>query len=290
MQLEEGSRPAVGSRDGLGVILVASVSFGVMAVLVRIASRSMPATQIAFVRFSGSLAILLIVGGWRGLRPQPGNLGRLVLRGLIGSTAIVLYFIGIWGAGAGLATLLQNSYPLFAALFASSVLDEPVPGRLAAALLCDVAGLAMVVGPDLHSGSAETLGALSAACAAVLSGGAVVAARHLRRTEHALLITTYFMAVGAVVTAPALLKGLPTVSATLALALLGVVLTSVAGQWLLHHGLGFTPAAQGSLIAATSVVTATAIESTFLGEPPSPRAIAGGGLILLAIALSVRGD
>jgi drug/metabolite transporter (DMT)-like permease len=290
MHVEQGIERALSSREGFGVILMSSVSFGLMAVMVRIAARSMPATQIAFVRFVGSLVILLIVGGGRGLTPQPGNLGRLVLRGLIGSTAIVLYFIGIWGAGAGLATLLQNAYPLFAALFASSMLGEPVPGRLVAALLLDVAGLAMVIGPDLHAGSVVTLGALSASCAAVLSGGAVVAARHLRRTENALLITTYFMAVGAVVTAPALLAGVPVVSATLALALLGVVVTSVAGQWMLHHGLGYTSAAQGSLIAATSVVTATAIETTFLGQPPSPHAIAGGGLVLLAIALAVRGD
>jgi drug/metabolite transporter (DMT)-like permease len=267
---------------GFGVILLASLLFGVMAVCVRVAAGTMTGPQVAFFRFAGSLLVLLAATRGRGLRPGAGALGPLVLRGLIGATAIVLYFVGIRGTGAGLATLLQNGYPVFASIFAALVLGERVSGRLGAALALQVSGIALVVGPGLGLGSASTLGALAACGSSVLSGAAVVAARHLRRTENAALITTYFMAVGVIVTAPALRGGVPAVTPGVAAALAAVVLTSVAGQWLLHHGLGFVSAARAS------VITATLLEAGFLGQLPGPRALVGGGLVLAAIALAAE--
>jgi drug/metabolite transporter (DMT)-like permease len=109
----------------------------------------------------------------------------------------------------------------------------------------------------------------------------------VRRTETALLVTTYFMAVGTLCTAPYLLQGLPHPSLPLAACLLGVVVTSVAGQILLHEGLGFAPATQVSLAAATSVFTAALFESLFLGERFSASTLAGAALLLSAIALAV---
>lgn len=281
--MDGDAHPAQAAEGGFGVILVASVLFGVMAVFVRLATRSMSGPQVAFFRFAGSFLLLLFMTRGRGLRPSAGNVGPLVLRGVIGSAAIVLYFVGIRGAGAALATLLQNTYPVYAALFATVLLQEPMPGRLGLALGLALVGVSLVLGPDLHLGTGATAGVLAACASAVLSGGAVVAARHLRRTENASLITTYFMAVGAVVTAPSLLAGVPPLTAPLVLALVGVILTSVAGQWLLHHGLGFSSAARASLVAATSVVTATSLEALVLGQTLSRHALVGGGLMGAAI-------
>jgi drug/metabolite transporter (DMT)-like permease len=271
----------------LGVILLSSVLFGLMAVSVRVAARSLSGPQVAFFRFAGSLVVLLAATRGRGLRPGAGNLGPLVLRSLIGASAIVLYFVGIRGAGAGLATLLQNSYPVFASIFAATVLGEPVSGRLGLALATNLLGVAIVVGPDLRLDSSATMGTLAACGSAVLSGAAVVAARHLRRTENAALITTYFMAIGALVTAPSLLGALPAPSLGLGLALLAVVLTSVAGQWLLHHALGFISAAAASIVAATSVFTAASMEAFVLGQTPSAHTVAGACFMIAAVGLTV---
>ena len=112
--------------------------------------------------------------------------------------------------------------------------------------------------------------------------------RSLRSTESAAVITTYFMAVGAVVTAPTLLTGLPPMTPGLVLALSGVVVTSVAGQWLLHHGLGFASATQGSLTAATSVLTAAGLEAALLGHHLPAQALLGACFMLGAIALAAH--
>jgi drug/metabolite transporter (DMT)-like permease len=281
--------PAIdASRRGIAALLLASALFGVMAVCVRAASRDLPASQIAFVRFVGSFLFMLAVTRGRGLAPRHGNRNRLILRGVIGAASITCYFLGIEGAGAGLATLVQNSYPVFAATFAVLLGDEVFTTRLGGALALSVAGALLVLGARVDLASATSVGVLASIAASVLAGAAVVTAQQLRRSEDASKITTWFMGVGVLVTAPALLHGLPAIGGTTAALLAAVILTSVLAQWLLHHGLGFTTASQGSLAAATSVFLATTIEALTLGTLPSVRTLGGAALMLGAVALAWR--
>ena len=290
--MEAIARPVarVGAREGVGIILAAAVLFGTMALFVRLAAREMPPIQVTFVRFIGSFLILIVTTRGQGLRARRGAVKPLIVRGLIGAGAIALYFIAIAGAGAGLATLIQNGYPVFAASFAAMLLGEAFSLRLVAALGLNVAGVALVLGPEARLHPAVAIGALAACGSALLAGGAVVAARHLRRTESASVITTWFMAVGVVVTAPALALGLPPLSVPLVLALAGVIVTSVAGQWLLHHGLGFVSVARGSLMAATSVVTAATLEALVLGQRLGPHVFAGACCMIAAVGLATDRD
>jgi drug/metabolite transporter (DMT)-like permease len=272
---------------GIGVLLFSSVLFGAMAVFVRAASRDMSAPQIAFIRFLGSLLVLLALRRGRSLRPV-GRIGPVLLRGLFGALAILLYFRGIEGAGAGLATLLHCTYPIWTALFAATVIRERIDLTLAIAIALCIGGIGVVLGPGAELSRAATLGSVSALAASVLAGAAVTTARQLRLVESAYLVTTYFMAVGTVFTAPALLVGLPAISPLLAATLLGIVLTSVAGQYLLHAGLGFAPAVQASLAVATSTVSAAVFEAIWLGERLTPQTLAGAALMVAAVALAAR--
>jgi len=270
---------------GIGVILLSSVLFGAMAVGVRIATREMAAGAVAFVRFLGSLLVLLAMRRGQSLRPV-GPWPRVLLRGLLGAGAILLYYRGIEGAGAGLATLLHCTYPIWTALFATTLMHERFDLATALAIGLCLGGIAVVVGPGANLSAAATAGSLSALAASVLAGGAVATARQLRMVESAFLVTTYFMAVGTVLTAPALLAGLPPISLALAATLAGIVLTSVAAQYLLHQGLGFAPATQASLAAAVSTVTAAGFEAIWLGERLSLHTLAGAALMLAAVALA----
>ncbi len=270
---------------GLGVILLSSVMFGAMAVFVRVASRSMPAGQIAFVRFLGSLTVLLALRRGRSLMPV-GTVVPVILRGLLGAAAILLYYRGIEGAGAGLATLLHCTYPIWTALFATTLMREHFDGRLRIAIGLCLAGIGVVVGPGADLSAAATWGSASALCASVLAGGAVTTARQLRMRESAYLVTTYFMAVGTICMTPFLIGGLPPMNSALLGTLLGVILTSVAGQYLLHHGLGFAPAIQASLAAATSTVSAAVFEAVWLNERLALHTLAGAALMVVAVALA----
>lgn len=271
--------------SGLGAILVSSLLFGAMAVCVRVAAREMPADQVAFVRFVGALLVLLAFRRGQTLRPRPGNIPRVLLRGFLGGCAILLYFRAIHGAGAAFATLLHCTYPVYTAMIATALMGEHFSRRIAGALALNLAGAVILLGPGANLDQATFAGGLYAVAASILAGGAVAAARHLRASESAFLITTYFMAVGAILTLPSLMQGMPHLTPTLLAALAGTILTSVGGQFLLHHGLGFTGAIQGSITCASTVVSTAVFEALFLGETLGAHALIGAALFVSAVAL-----
>ncbi len=275
-------------RHGIAVLVGSSLLFAVMAVCVRIAARELPALQIAWVRFAGSFLLLLAMARGRRLRPRPGNLSPVLLRGILGASAIVCYFVAIERIGAGLATLLHCMYPIPTALIAVMVLGEEASWRLAGAIALNVVGLALVVGPRALQGTADLHGFAIALTGAGLAGAAVATARHLRASEDASLITVHFMAVGALMTAPALLMGVPALSTVGVAALVGVVVTSAGGQWMLHHGLGYTPASLGSLTCATGVFTAAGLEALVLGEHLPPVSVVGAVVMSIAVGFAAR--
>src|SRR5262249_60223933 len=155
---------------GIGVILLSSVLFGAMAVFVRAATQTMPVGQVAFIRFLGSLLVLLSFRRGRSLIPV-GPAGRVVLRALLGASAIRLYYRGIAGAGAGLATLLHCTYPIWTAVFATTLLRERFTVTLGLALTLCLTGIVVVVGPGADLSATAMLGSLSALAASVLAGG-----------------------------------------------------------------------------------------------------------------------
>ena len=259
-----------------------------MAVCVRLAAAHMAATQVACIRFAGSFLVLVLATRFRSLRPRPGNARRLLLRGLLGGAAITCYYVGIGRAGAALATMLHSTYPVFTALFAVLLLGEPLTAPLGVALALNTMGTLVVLGAPTVAGTQAGSGTLVALLGGVLAGGALATASELRRTENASLVTIWFMAVGALLTAPSFLLGAPAWTTRLGLTLAGVVLTSAAGQWLLHHGLGFVSATTGSLAAATGVLTTALLEALVLGQRLPGRVVAGGVMMLLAVGLASR--
>lgn len=280
MRLAAWYAPAIRS------LFLASLCFGVMAVFVRVATRTMLPAQVAFFRFAGSFVLLFVLSGGRGMRPHAESHRRLALRGALGTAAISLYFVGIGWAGAGLATLLHCTHPVFTALFAVLFMGETFTWRIGLALAANAAGAGVVIGTGLETGTRVGLGAMAALTAGMLAGGSVATASALRRSESATLITVYFMAIGSVLLAPSLLAGLPAPSTALVLALAAVVVTSAMGQWLLHHGLGFTSPIVGSLAAATSVVTAAAFEAVAIGEHVPARVAVAGAIMVAGVGLA----
>jgi drug/metabolite transporter (DMT)-like permease len=257
-----------------------------MAVCVRFATRTMEPAQVAFVRFLGSFVLLLVLSRGQGLRPRAESHARLTARAVLGTLAITLYFVGIGWAGAGLATLLHSTHPVWTAFFSVLFMSERFTPRIALALAANALGAAAVVGTELGVGTKVGLGCMAALTGGMLAGGSVATASALRRTESATLITVYFMGIGSVILAPSLLAGTPAWSPALVVDLVAVVVTSAAGQWLLHHGLGFTSPVAGSLAAATSIVTASGLEALAIGEHVPVRVALAAVFMVSAVGLA----
>src|SRR5882762_2017300 len=93
------------------VLAGASLIFAVMALFAKQAAARLPGAEIAFVRFVFGLAACTVAAFHRGL--QAKNKRGLVLRGALGGSAVLCFFLAIEHLPVGLATLLNYTAPVF---------------------------------------------------------------------------------------------------------------------------------------------------------------------------------
>lgn len=184
------------------LLFASSVFFGLSAVLVRLATRAgMNGGQVTLVRFSLGLAAIVAIFAVRRGTFRPVRHGLLVSRGAFGAVAALLYFLAIERIPAGQATLLNNTFPIWAVLLSLVLLNERPTIHLAIALAMGTAGVFLVLEGGIGSlglGWGEMLGILSA----ISGGAAVTSMRALRATDNAPTIFFAFALGGVLVSLP----------------------------------------------------------------------------------------
>ncbi|HSM93997.1 MAG TPA: DMT family transporter [Anaeromyxobacteraceae bacterium] len=184
------ARRLAGRAGARTLLFVSGVLFGLSAVLVKLATRGpggLTGPQATAVRFA--LGLVLVVALFR-LRPgsfRPSRPWLLAARGLFGGLAAVLYFVAIARIPAGEATLLNNTFPIWAVMVSFLVLRERPTAHLLLALAVTSTGVFLVLGgghASLRLGPGQVLAILSA----VFGGVAVTAIRALRATVNAFTV------------------------------------------------------------------------------------------------------
>jgi drug/metabolite transporter (DMT)-like permease len=225
----------------------AGVLFGLSAVLAKLASQGglMSGGQVTLVRFLvGILAVLTLFV----VRPgtfRPVRYGLLASRGLFGGVAALLYFLSIALIPAGEATLLNNTFPIWAVLISFFLLGERPTFHLAVALVIASAGVFLVLGGGeltFGLGTGELLGIASAA----FGGAAVTSIRALRATDNAPTIFFAMALGGVLVSVPFAFSAWPN-EATPWLAAGGVGLVAFLAQLLMTEAYGTLSVAEAAL-------------------------------------------
>jgi len=280
---------------GRVVLAMAAVLFGAMAVSVRAVSAELSAPQITLARSLLGLAGVAVAAGTglgtlRARRPL-----LLVLRGLLGGSAVLFYFLSLERLDAGIATLLNSCSPLFTALFAAWFLRERLGPRGVAGLVVATAGLGIVIGPGrvasalAAAGDARWRTGLAAGLAsAVLAGASTMTVRAARRTDSSLSVFAAFCLGGAVVCVPGAVALWRPVTLHAAALLLLVGGLSLAAQMLFTHALRYVPAGSGSTITQLAVAASFGFAALFLGEPLPAGALGGAAVTVAGIVLAAR--
>jgi drug/metabolite transporter (DMT)-like permease len=249
-------------RRAAFLLLISSSLFSLMAAGTKLATHRFPGPQIALVRFlTGVLVTGLAIGTGR-VATRPRRWGWLFTRGFFGGSAVVAYFTSIQAVPVGVATLLNQTQPVFTMLFSWALLAErPRRGALAA-LAMTLTGVAIIVGfrhLKFHGSRGELLGVFSA----IASGIAVTAIRAARRghsdghpPETAWTVFFSFTLLGALVTLPFVFPPLghwvpPTASQWALLFAVGLV--GVAAQLIMTEALGHLTGVQSGIIAQLTV-------------------------------------
>ena len=268
-----------------GFVFGSSVFFGLSAVLVRLATRAgMNGGQVTLVRFSFGLAAILGLFAARPGTFRPVRRWLLVSRGLFGAIAALLYFLAIERIPAGEATLLNNTFPIWAVLLSLVLLDERPTIHLGIALAVATAGVFLVLGGGslrLGLGTGELLAVVSA----ITGGAAVTSMRALRATDNAPTIFFAFTVGGVLVSLPYAAGAWPSSPVAWAAAL-GVGVAAFAAQLLMTEAYGALSVPEAALWQQLTPI-ASYLWALTLGESIGWLTVAG---VLLGVAGVVYGS
>lgn len=277
------------SLRGAPTIVLSSALLAVMATIARSLSGQLSAGQLSFTRMVLGLAVTIGIFLVAKTGPSFAHPRLLVARGFLGGLAVALYFVAIEHMDVGPATLLNNTAPAYAALFAALFLGERLTPRTLAGLAIAMAGAGLVIwstfepGREFHIGLGAAAGILSGA----LSGGAVTAIRALRKDTDTLSVLFSFMLIGSIVTFPmAALRPAPAWPLLPGALLVGIF--STGAQLLLTNAYGFVSTVTGSATSQLTTVFSWTLGVTFLGEALRPVGLAGAAICLFGVMLSSR--
>lgn len=260
----------------------ASILFAVMSIATRSAASQMSASQIVAIRFAimAMGVLLLLAVGRASIRPK--NLKLLGLRGVLGGSAVLLYFIALATArDAGTASLLQYSSPIFTNLFGWLALSERPSPRLAVGGALALVGVVLVLWTP--GGLELGMGELAAIASAVIAGAAVVTIRASRAHDDATTILFAFSIGGLLLSLPFAIPTWQQADPAIWGLAFVVGLSSFVAQLMMTHAFGLVTAGHGALFQLLTPVFTFAMGALWLSEPISLLAAAGGALTVGAI-------
>jgi DME family drug/metabolite transporter len=291
------------SRSALIKISSAGLIWGSTGVVVQDLYRStaLSAVGIGFYRLAIAAVALLVVRRPRvviaAVRVAPFG---LLLTGIGLGAYQALYFVAVTLGGVSVATVLSLGLAPVLLAVAETVRARRLPDRTTAAmLLAGVIGLLLITGSTGRPSAGAPrplIGLLAAVGCAGCYALSTVAGRGQAQRLDALTLTSATTAIGALTLAPVALiggavsggpagLGLPLhPGPLLLLGYLGIITTAVA-YGLFYAGLRTTPGSTAAILTLLEPLVAALLAVLLLGEILPGPAVAGGMLLLVAIAV-----
>jgi drug/metabolite transporter (DMT)-like permease len=267
------------------------VGFTAMALLVKHlgVARGVSPWLALFFRAAVGMAVVAVVYAPRGaVSFRRAIFSRmLVLRGILGAIGTACYYRTLPELGAGKATLIGNTWVIWAGVFAVFVLGEPLGARKILGILAAVVGISLLMG--LQGGDLAVFGLFEA----IALGGAFVAAavvvviRQLTLTESSGTIFASQCAYTALLALPFLFL-VPAPSALDYLLLVLAALCAALGQLAMTEGFRFLPVSSGGAFQILLPLTISLASVALFRETFTATQIAGGAMILLGCHQAAR--
>ena len=293
--LGERGSPYVAPTDSPRIavlwMIFGSVCFGTMNALVKWTSFHADVWMIIMVRSAVIALAVAIFAASRGLSLKVSDKRKMLLRCVVGLTAMILYFTALGRIPIGQAVTLQYTAPLFVALLSGRVIRERVEPMVALLVGSAFAGIVLIVSPDLSSIDSDALLALGSGFFAAM---AYMYVRELRNTDSASSVVFWFAAFSVV---GSIFQALPDVAGleweTVA-ALIGIGIGAGGGQVGITMAYHRANAAWVSAFSYLTVIVATFYGFTLFNETLVTSDWLGGLLIvgsgIVLIFMSPPGD
>lgn len=282
---------------GEWLMVGAAVLWGSAYPATRFLVAEMPVPAATAWRGLAALVALLVVVALRrelvSSLPRRAQLGRLLVLGLLAGPAFVIgQNAAVLLTGPSLTSFVAGSYPILAVLLAPALLPERLTWRVGAALLIALVGTLLLARPGGANvdavGVAAALGASTAFALYLVLARRWAGSHAIRPMGVALTNMTLLTVVGTLLQLLVLPGALvPQLSPAGWAGLLWVGVPCGAGAHLLAMtAVGRLAASRSSPFLLLAPVTGALLSAVLVGERLDPLQLAGGALIVLAIALA----
>ncbi|PCE67285.1 DMT family transporter [Salinivibrio sp. YCSC6] len=279
---------------GIRFMLLSAFGFAVMSACVKYVSlHGIPLFEIVAARALVSLIISYTDVKRKGLSPFGNNKPLLLLRGVLGTAALMCVYYAVTTLPLAEATVLQYMHPVFTAVLGFIVLKERLQGATLVSIVLCLGGLYLMVQPNLNTSFDSALPPFSVAIAllgALGSSVAYVIVRKLSRSEDSSVIILYFPMVALPVSVVLMWSEfvMPSLPLTFLLVLVGVF--TQIGQYGLTKAMQTQQAGEASAYAYVQIVFSTLIGIAIFQELPSMWTYLGGGLIVAGALFNAVGS
>ena len=169
-------------------MLGSTAAFALMQICVKYLSH-IPAHELILFRSLISIVLSVAMLQKLGIPLLGNNKKVLLMRGVFGTTALLMFFYTLQNIPLASAVTLQYLSPIFTALFAAIFLKEKMKIRQWLYFGISFAGVALIKGFDERISITFMLIGI---CSAMFSGMAYTCIRQLKDTENPLVVVLYF--------------------------------------------------------------------------------------------------
>tara|TARA_B100001057_G_scaffold492694_1_gene585580 strand:+ start:2701 stop:3534 length:834 start_codon:yes stop_codon:yes gene_type:complete len=270
-------------KKGVFYMLGSTLAFALMQICVKYLPH-IPAQEL--ILFRSIVSIVLSVAMIKKLDiPILGNNKKvLMMRGIFGTTALLLFFYTLQNIPLASAVTLQYLSPIFTALFAAIILKEKMQIKQWLFFGISFVGVAIIKGFDERISLTFMLIGI---CSAMFSGMAYTCIRQLKDTEHPLVVVLYFPLVAIPIMSLLSYLNWVTPQGTDWLYLLLMGLFTQIAQIMMTKGIQSGVANKMISIKYVGTIYALAIGYLLFGESYSIMSLLGIGMVIAGVVLNL---
>ena len=268
-------------------LVFASLFFSLMTVCVKKIDEAIPIYELVFFRSIFSLIITSLIIKKKKINPWGKNKALLILRGLLGTTALMCIFYSIRNMPLSISTVIQYTYPIFISIFAALLFKEKINFKLISALFIGWFGIIIILNPyQSKLYEIDNFSIFIAFVGALTTSLAYIAVKKLSSREDIFIIIKYFPLISVITLLPIVCLNWITPQVNDLIWIIGIGIFTQAGQTFLTLGLKNLPASQASSINYLQVLFGSIWGIYIFGENITLNFVIGSLFVLLATIIS----
>ena len=270
-------------------LILASFFFSLMAVCVKKIDNRITIYELVFFRSLLSLFITSLIINKKNLNPWGKNKPLLILRGILGTIALVCIFYAIKNMPLNISTVIQYTYPIFISIFAGVLINEKITKNLIIASITGWLGILIILNPyQLSSLNIELdkFTVLIAFLGSISTALAYITVKKLSSTEDIFIIIKYFPLISVITLSPIVFFNWVTPNINDLIWIIGIGMFTQAGQTFLTIGLKKLPTSEAARINYLQVLFGSLWGILFFNELININFIFGAVLVLLGTIIS----